>query len=140
MLLLLNLFKEEYMDSVELGRQIQLKRKDKKISQTKLAEITGVSRNYISIIERGEAHNISMKVINQMAVALGVSLAELTGEQSIVMIPPLLRELGIKNNMTYEMVDTLARIPRRGKEPKSLAEWESLYNAISQFIEPKNGE
>lgn len=126
------------MNAQELGRQVQAKRKEKNLSQTKLGELAGVSRNYISLIERGEANNISMNVINQLAVALGASPAELTGENSIITIPPSLREFGIQNNLSYEVVDKLARIPRRGKEPKSIEEWEVLYKAINRFIDISN--
>ncbi len=126
------------MDAKELGRQVQAKRKEIEMSQTELAEFAGVSRNYISLIERGEAKNISMRVINQLAVALGTSPAELTGETSMITIPASLRDFGIKNNLPYEVVDKLARIPRRGKEPKTAEEWKNLYRAISQFIETGN--
>lgn len=126
------------MDAKELGRQVQAKRKERDISQTELGELAGVSRNYISLIERGEANNISMKVINLLAVALGATPAELIGEISLVMIPPSLRELGIQKNLPYEVVDKLARIPRRGKEPKTPKEWEELYEAINRFIDTGN--
>jgi transcriptional regulator with XRE-family HTH domain len=126
------------MDAKELGRQVQAKRKERDISQTELGELAGVSRNYISLIERGEANNISMKVINLLAVALGATPAELIGEISLVIIPPSLRELGIQKNLSYEVVDKLARIPRRGKEPKTPKEWEELYEAITRFIDTGN--
>jgi transcriptional regulator with XRE-family HTH domain len=128
------------MDAKELGRQVLTKRKEKELSQEDLGNLAGISRNYVSLIERGEAHNISMKVINQLAVALGASPAELTGETSWVMIPPTLREYGIQNNMPYEVIDTLANIPRRGKEPKSIKEWQDLYNAIAPFLGGDNNE
>ena len=126
------------MDAKELGRQVQAKRKERDMSQTELCKLAGVSRNYISLIERGEANNISMKVINLLAVALGATPAELTGEISLIMIPPSLRELGIQKNLPYEVVDKLARIPRRGKEPKTAKEWEELYEAINRFIDTGN--
>jgi hypothetical protein len=50
------------------------------------------------------------------------------------MIPPPLRELALQDNLSYEVIDKLVNIPRRGKEPKSVAEWRALYDAISQFI------
>jgi transcriptional regulator with XRE-family HTH domain len=126
------------MDAKELGRQVLTRRKQKGLSQTELGELSGISRNYVSLIERGEAKNVSMKVINQLAVALGVTTAQLTGEvneQSTVMIPPELRQFGIENNLSYETIDKLARIPRRGREPSSVEEWKELYKAISPFIE-----
>jgi transcriptional regulator with XRE-family HTH domain len=126
------------MDAKELGRQVLSRRKEKRWSQEELGEMAGISRNYVSLIERGEADSISMKVINQLAVALGVTVAQLTGDigdQSMVMIPAELREFGLENNLSFEAIDKLARIPRRGREPKSVKEWQELYNAISQFIE-----
>jgi transcriptional regulator with XRE-family HTH domain len=126
------------MDAEELGRQVLSRRKEKHWSQGELGDLAGISRNYVSLIERGEADSVSMKVIHQLAVAFGVTVARLTGEvedQSMVMIPPELREFGLKNNLSYEAIDKLAKIPRRGREPKSVEEWQDLYNAISQFIE-----
>ena len=123
------------MDAAELGRQVLAKRKEKGLSQSELGNLVGISRNYVSQIERGVAHSISMKVINQLAVALGASAGELTGENSQITIPPSLREFGIENNLSYEVIDKLARIPKRGKEPKSIKEWQELYTAIMPFIE-----
>src|SRR5512135_2538244 len=107
------------MDSAELGHQVLAKRKKRGLSQSELGNLVGISRNYVSQIERGVAHSISMKVVNQLAVALGVSAGELTGERSQITIPPSLREFGIENNLSYEVIDKLAHIPKRGKEPKS---------------------
>jgi len=126
------------MDARELGFQVLARRKEKGWSQEELGHLAGISRNYVSLIERGEADSVSMKVIHQLAVAFGVNAAQLTGEveeQSMVMIPPELREFGLKNNLSYEAIDRLAKIPRRGKAPRSVKEWQDIYNVISQFIE-----
>ena len=123
------------MNPKELGRQVQSKRKEKGLSQTELAKQVNISRNYVSLIERGEAESISMKILNQLAVVLGISPSELTGESSMVMIPPSLREFALNKNLPYEMIDKLARIPRRGKEPKTADEWNDLYQAITKFLD-----
>jgi transcriptional regulator with XRE-family HTH domain len=123
------------MDVNELGRQVFQKRKEKGLSQTELSKIVGISRNYVSQIERGDARGISMRILNQLAVALGASIAELYGETSQITIPTALREFGIENNLSYEVIDKLAHIPKRGKEPKSAKEWQELYTAIIPFIE-----
>jgi transcriptional regulator with XRE-family HTH domain len=126
------------MDANELGRQVLIRRKEKGLSQDELGKLASISRNYVSLIERGEAQSISMKVINQLAVVLGTSPAELTGEttaQSMVMIPPTLRDFALQKNLSYETIDRLVRIPRRGKEPRSVQEWEELYQSISQYID-----
>jgi len=123
------------MNAIELGRQVLTKRKEKKLNQTELGEMAGISRNYVSQIERGEADNISMKVLNQLAVALGASPSELIGESSMVMIPPSLREFALNKNLPYEIIDKLARIPKRGREPSSIKEWEELFYSISKFLD-----
>ena len=123
------------MNAMELGRQVQAKRKERDLSQTQLGDLVGISRNYVSLIERGEAENISMKVVNQLAVALGTSPSELTGESMPVMISPSLREFALQGNVSYEVIDKLSRIPRRGKEPKTAEEWKALYDLISEFMD-----
>ncbi|WKZ52677.1 MAG: helix-turn-helix transcriptional regulator [Anaerolineales bacterium] len=123
------------MNAMELGRQVQTKRREKNLSQAELGNLVGISRNYVSLIERGEAENISMKIVNQLAVALGASPSELTGESLPVMIPPSLREFALEQNLSYEVIDKLARIPRRGKEPQTAKEWKILYDLISKFMD-----
>ena len=123
------------MNAMELGRQVQIKRREKNLSQAELGDLVGISRNYVSLIERGEAENISMKIVNQLAVALGASPSELTGESLPVMIPPSLREFALEQNLSYEVIDKLARIPRRGKEPQTAKEWKILYDLISKFMD-----
>ena len=124
------------MDPKELGRQVLAKRKEKGWSQEQLGDMAEISRNYVSQIERGEAESVSIKIINKLAIALGVSPSDLgeSSTPSTVMIPPPLRELALQDNLSYEVIDKLVNIPRRGKEPKSVAEWRALYDAISQFI------
>jgi transcriptional regulator with XRE-family HTH domain len=123
------------MNATELGRQVQARRKEKKLSQAELGELAEISRNYVSLIERGEAESISMKVLNKLAVVLGTSPSELTGESSMVMIPPSLREFALEKNLPYEIIDKMVRIPRRGKEPSTAKEWEQLFDSISKFLD-----
>ena len=65
---------DEYLKKV--GKNIKLEniklvRKSEKISQEKLAEKIGVSRNYIGMIERGEI-NVPTKTLIILAKALNV--------------------------------------------------------------------
>ncbi len=55
----------------KIGNNIKFARKLKKISQEKLAETIGVSRNYVGMIERGET-NIPTKTLILIAKALDV--------------------------------------------------------------------
>lgn len=127
------------MDTKELGRQVLSRRKEKGWSQEELGQLANISRNYVSLIERGEADGISIKVINKLAIVLGVSPSDL-GESSSsdVMIPPSLRDFALQENLSFEITDKLAKIPRRGKEPKNINEWQEIYNAIKEFIDGDN--
>ena len=55
----------------KLGKNIKDIRKSKKLSQEKLAELVGKSRNYIGMIERGET-NIPTITLLEIAKALNV--------------------------------------------------------------------
>lgn len=73
------------MNYQELGFAILRRRREKRLSQQKLANLSGLSRNYISMIERGEVKNISIEVLVKLAKALNVDpvywLQILVGEQ-----------------------------------------------------------
>ena len=122
------------MDSQELGRQVFKRRKEKGLSQGEVAQRAGISRNYISLIERGEARNVSINIINQLAIALEITPATLMG-QGDILIPPSLREFGLEESLSFETVDWLAQMPRRGHEPHTVEEWQALYDAIRGYIE-----
>jgi XRE family transcriptional regulator of biofilm formation len=55
-----------------LGFAVLRRRREKGLSQQDLAGLANVSRNYISMIERGEVKNISVEVLVKLAKALNV--------------------------------------------------------------------
>jgi len=125
------------MDTKIIGDNIRNLRKEKRLSQEKLAELASVSRNYISMIERGEAENFSNAIIQKLAWGLEVSIEQITGKpnnKSGTIIPPALREFALNEGLSYEDVDHLLKIPFRGKEPSTAQEWKDFYEAIKPFI------
>lgn len=58
------------------GAKLAYIRKERKLSQMKLAEKVNMNFNYIGQIERGEA-NITIKTIKNLANALNVEVKEL---------------------------------------------------------------
>jgi transcriptional regulator with XRE-family HTH domain len=125
------------MDSQELGRRVVDRRKDMGLSQEALAQRAGISRNYISLIERGEARNVSLNIMGQLAIALETTPTWLMGQpsQEDILVSPALRKFGLEAGLSFETVDRLARIPRRGQEPQSVEEWQRLYRAIRPYLE-----
>lgn len=124
------------MDSKELGNRVARSRKDLGLSQEELAQKAALSRAYISLIERGEASNISTKILNNLAVALGVPVTKLLGQpdQTDLMISPSLREFALTEGLDWEVIEKLARIPRRGREPRNAKEWKKLYDVIKPYL------
>lgn len=61
------------------GRSVRSLRKRRGLSQEDLAEKSGISRNYISDIERG-VRNLGLLALVALAKALRVSLRELVEE------------------------------------------------------------
>ena len=125
------------MDIQFLADQVFNQRRALGISQGELAERAGISRNYVSLIERGEVSNLSINVLNHLATALGITPAELTGEAQELhtLIPPALRDFALQAGLSFETVDRLARIPRRGAEPKTPDEWAALFEAVRAYLE-----
>jgi transcriptional regulator with XRE-family HTH domain len=58
------------------GSNVQKYRKEKQISQEKLAELAGVHRTYVGMIERAEK-NITLRNIEKIAKALNVEIKDL---------------------------------------------------------------
>lgn len=59
-----------------LGLRIRQLRMSKGLTQEQLADLSGISRQYIGDVERGE-RNIAIVNIEKIARALGVTLSEL---------------------------------------------------------------
>jgi DNA-binding XRE family transcriptional regulator len=55
----------------DLGHELKLYRKRNRRSQAEIAEMAGISRNYISQIERGKAKNLSLDMVNRLRKVVG---------------------------------------------------------------------
>jgi len=64
---------------IRFGEIIRKKRTEKKLSQEDFAELVGVHRTYIGMLERAEK-NITLLNIEKIARALNCSIAELLKE------------------------------------------------------------
>lgn len=57
----------------EFGKRLNQLRKEKKMSQERLAELSELNRPYISAIEQGK-RNVSIEVIEKLAQALEIEI------------------------------------------------------------------
>jgi transcriptional regulator with XRE-family HTH domain len=58
-----------------IGKQLQKFRKEKNISQVKMAEMIGVTPTYVGFIEQGK-RNPSIATLDKIARVLGIKLSE----------------------------------------------------------------
>lgn len=61
-------------EDLTISDSIYLQRKRLKVSQDKLARAAGVSRNYISLIERGKTDGLTIGTLEKICRALGLSV------------------------------------------------------------------
>lgn len=119
------------MDMQSFGQRVRTRRSDEGWSQEELAEKIGISRNYLSQIERGVANNLSWRLVERVTTVLGLGPSEIFGlQQQWEGLPPGLSEFASKADLPPRDVEMLSQIRYRGDQPTTPQEWELLYNAI----------
>lgn len=63
--------------NIKIGLKVKLERAKRKLSQEKLAELSGISKNFVGAIERGES-SPTIDTLAKIADALGLTFSELT--------------------------------------------------------------
>jgi transcriptional regulator with XRE-family HTH domain len=117
----------------DFAQQVRQQRKAQKLSQQELAQQIGISRNYLSEIERGESTNLSWQVREKIAAALGLDNLKSTGDE----LPPGLAEFAASAKLPPDDVRMLAGLKYRGKQPETPDKWELLYNVIKMTVAAK---
>ena len=104
----------------EIGRRIKEIRKRKKIPQEKLAEMIGISPNYMSAFERG-AYNIKLELLVQIIDCLDITADDLFRDvikngymNRASRISDEIESLPIEEQQRiFEVLDALLRTARR---------------------------
>ena len=112
----------------EFGKKVRERRVEEGLSQEKLAQAVGISRNYLSQIERGQATNLSWQVMERLTSILGLK------DSDLVNLPPSLAEFAKTAGLPPDDILMLARLKYRGQQPTTAEKWELLYTAIKMTV------
>ncbi len=118
----------------EFGKRVRDRRIEEGLTQEKLAQAVGISRNYLSQIERGQATNISWHVMERLTSVLGLKGEQVGTISEMVDLPPSLAEFAKTANLPPDDVVMLARLKYRGQQPTTPDKWELLYNVIKMTV------
>ena len=119
------------MTKEAFGERVRKRRQQEGLSQVELAEKVGISRTYLSEIERGRATNLSWKLVERLAATLGLSMEpEPYVDEQLSELPPGLEEFVNSRNLPPEDRLMLARLKFRGKQPTTPEMWALVYGAI----------
>ncbi len=108
-----------------IGRNIQELRKRKGMTLTQLAANAGISKSYLSNIERGVNRNPSIEVLKRLAYVLNADLKTLLRVQENV---------ETNQNLNQELIDLIEELKTTVIEKEQMDE----YRALIEYIKWKS--
>lgn len=121
------------MDLEDFGKRVRERRREEKLSQEELAKAVGISRNYLSQIEREQATNLSWQLVDRLSAVLGLK-QDRVGSLGADNLPPSLAEFAKAADLPPDDVLMLAQLNYRGQQPTTPEKWELLYNVIKMTV------
>ena len=122
------------METDDFGKKVRDRRREEKLSQEELAQRVGISRNYLSQIERGQATNLSWQVMERLTSILGLKQEQAGTLEAMADLPSSLAEFAKTADLPPDDVLMLARLKYRGQQPTTPEKWELLYNVIKMTV------
>ena len=124
-----------------LGQRVRALRQGQKLSLSEVARLSGVSKGYLSQVERSPTARPSAATLFAIARALGTTVAELfEGKESesqraaAVEISDSLREFVEEAELPPVDIKMLAGIRYRGASPRTKEDWRFLYESIRRSV------
>lgn len=127
-----------------VGQRIRQLREGRGMSLGELETASGVTKGYLSQLERGEAVNPSVEAVRKIAYGLGAPVTELLGEDQEAESPHARMPAGFKAfladaesrgvQLTDDDVKNLLAIRYRGRQPKTADDWSLLYDFIKRIV------
>lgn len=122
------------------GQRLRSVRVAQKLTISELARLSGVSKGYLSQLERANAARPSADTLFAVAEALGASAVELyEGYEPpipVVEIPDSLRAFGEEAELPPTDLEMLAAIHYRGLAPETKEDWHFIYESIRRSVGP----
>ena len=129
---------------MDIPKRLKKLREARGWNVSELARASGLSQPYLRQIELGIKRNPSAAVLNQLAVALGVTVADVMGTSvaipasSLEEAPDSLRELvrkqGKQLGLRQEDVEMLKGIHFRGRRPERSEDWELIFLLLKGIL------
>ena len=101
-----------------LGARVRRWRSARGLSQAAFAALVGVSRNYVSQLERGVSTNPSLEVAQRICHELGMDM-----HPPQLSPPDCLQQLAEEDRLEPEEVRVLTGIHYRGQQPTGVGGW-----------------
>ena len=127
--------------SERLGQRIRNRRHAQKLSLSELARLSGVSKGYLSQIERSMTARPSADTVFGISDALGISIDELYEGQRTTgpgtdsdELPPSLLEFVEESDLPPADIEMLNAIRFRGAQPEDKEDWRFLYESIRRAV------
>ncbi|MDE2746940.1 MAG: helix-turn-helix transcriptional regulator [Chloroflexota bacterium] len=130
-----------------LGQRVRALRQKQKLSLNDLARLSGVSKGYLSQVERSLTVRPSAFTIFSIAEALGTTVGELfegrregdVEAASDFEVPEALRAFADEADLPPTDINMLAAIRFRGAQPREKEDWRFLYESIRRSIRGPGG-
>jgi transcriptional regulator with XRE-family HTH domain len=129
-----------------IGLRIKRFRSERGMSATELANAAGVSKSYLSALEKGgeTQRRPSAKTLYSLASAMGVAMSDLLG-RPIITQPPAerpesLMQFARDRDLPEADIDMLAGIRFRGEQPRTPERWAFIYDSIRNSAGMDNSE
>ena len=123
-----------------LGQRLRALREAQSRSLTDVALRAGISKAYLSQLERDAKKQPGYDVVVRLSTALGVTVEALTGRPAVwdptidERYPEALRAFAEKAQLPKGDVEMLAHVHYRGRQPSDVEDWAHIYETIRRTI------
>jgi len=136
--------------ATSIGQRIKKFRLDANLNLPQLAEKTGITKGYLWQLEEGQTKNPTLDTLVKIAKAVDKTVSEIIHGKALFTptkgerteIPRSLNEFIVDQqqrgeSLTPDDIQMLAQIHYRGRSPRNLQDWQTLYSVIKSVSRKK---